>query len=374
MTKATKPESTNPMTPGMSVYLDIVRFCAAVSVFAFHLSRPPSSFGVIPQDALHYAAQMAVTIFFVLSGFVIAYIVEQSENTFPAFVRGRTSRLYSVLLPALFVTLLFDFVGRSVNPGFYGFPLTFSPPTFAGYLSSLFFVNEYSIFGFHTPGTDRPLWSLSFEATYYAIAGVFLFAPRKWSIPFAIVVLACAGRTVAAMFPLWIGGFLLYRWLKNFRMDFVLAAGLFLVSLLLILYVPLIGNSISQDNFGLFFPFGVSYSNRDLVEDYLTAACFAVNLTAARSLFAGQSSDRGSGRTIARWFGELTFPLYCLHRPTMALLGAVSPFAPTGVANVVFVVASVFLFVILLMPMTSALRGVLRQSFAAVRPELTGAA
>jgi peptidoglycan/LPS O-acetylase OafA/YrhL len=60
----------------------------------------------------------AVMVFFVLSGFVIAYTSER-ESTATIFVASRIARLWSVLLPALLITAVADAIGVWFNPNLY---------------------------------------------------------------------------------------------------------------------------------------------------------------------------------------------------------------------------------------------------------------
>jgi peptidoglycan/LPS O-acetylase OafA/YrhL len=51
-----------------------------------------------------YMGSEAVMAFFVLSGFVIAYVADQRETTLQAFAAARLARLYSVIIPAMLLT------------------------------------------------------------------------------------------------------------------------------------------------------------------------------------------------------------------------------------------------------------------------------
>ena len=65
------------------------------------------------------AGKQAVDVFFVLSGFVIAYICNTREPTLRTYVISRTVRIYSVALPALILTFLIDGLGKMVRPEVY---------------------------------------------------------------------------------------------------------------------------------------------------------------------------------------------------------------------------------------------------------------
>src|SRR5690242_14562169 len=82
-----------------SLYLDLFRVVAAIVVVGGHAMMPVFSGG-------HYLfpfGEDAVEAFFVLSGFVIASVADGRENRFRTFAVARLSRLWSVLIPALFI-------------------------------------------------------------------------------------------------------------------------------------------------------------------------------------------------------------------------------------------------------------------------------
>jgi peptidoglycan/LPS O-acetylase OafA/YrhL len=151
----------------------------------------------------------AVTVFFVLSGFVIAYATDRGEDTAVSYGVSRASRIYSVALPALFVTFLLDRIGQDFRPEFYtsawGYESAgqwFSFPICAVFLNEIWF--------FHiSPGSDLPYWSLGYEVWYYIIFGVFLFSRRKWLMVSAILLLV--GPKIVSMLPLWLFGVAAYR-------------------------------------------------------------------------------------------------------------------------------------------------------------------
>jgi peptidoglycan/LPS O-acetylase OafA/YrhL len=57
-----------------------------------------------------------VDVFFVLSGFVIAFVTTERESDGRSFAIARLARVYSVALPALVVTFVLDAIGRSIKP------------------------------------------------------------------------------------------------------------------------------------------------------------------------------------------------------------------------------------------------------------------
>lgn len=100
-----------------SLYLDLVRFLAAVAVLVSHLCGQRFTGGLLWQ-AEPYVDE-AVDVFFVLSGFVIGYVTDQREATAKSYAIARLARVYSVALPALVTTFVLDAIGAALRPDLY---------------------------------------------------------------------------------------------------------------------------------------------------------------------------------------------------------------------------------------------------------------
>ena len=334
--------SSGHLPRAFSLYLDGVRFLAAVAVLLDHLTSFP--FTGIHDGPRHgillignYGTS-AVTVFFVLSGFVIAYVTTQRETDLRSFVVSRASRLYSVVIPALVLTFLFDSAGQALRPEFYAWPKILGHgPTLAGYLSSCLFLNEYHVFHFGgiAPGSNGPFWSLSFEATYYAGAALLLFTSRTWAIPLTLLLLFCAGPTIAVLAPVWIMGFAAFR-LGEVRLRTSALVFIVVVSAALVLIAPLLLHPITGRSFGMSFRWGRGLIERDLGKDYVTAVAMTVHLVASRSLLARWPHCLDHARRPLRALGASTFPLYAMHFPTLAFAAAISPFAHNGPLHVLW--------------------------------------
>ncbi len=293
------------MTKSFSHYLDLIRFVAALAVFIQHLALYPFTDGVVWAPLASYG-RTAVIAFFVLSGYVISYVSSNRENAPRAYFASRVSRLYSVILIALPFTFLADIAGMHIDPEYYSIPkVLWKPESWAGYISSLLFVNEYQVFGFNgiAPGTNGPYWSLSFEATYYWIAGLGLFFSPAISIPAALALLMLGGRTIAALFPIWLLGFFLYRTRSPRFLNAYAAFGAFVIFGLSVLAVPSILKYFPQDNFGIIFPWGRGPFDAVLIQDYFIALVFSVHLFFARLVIAGPGLSARSAKVFA-WLGS----------------------------------------------------------------------
>ena len=336
-----------------SLYLDLVRFAAALAVFLDHLSTEPFSRHAVRAGLGQYG-EIAVTIFFLLSGYVISHVAATRERSAAVYFSSRAARLYSVVLIALLLTFVLDRVGVALNPDFYAAPkLLAKPASWQGYVSSLLFLNEYQVFGFGgiAPGTNGPCWSLSFEASYYLIAGLVLFCRRGMWLPLVALLLALAGKTIAALLPVWALGFMLYRVQARGRIGAGCAWPAFLFSGAALLALPFL---CQFDRGAFWFPYGRGPFNRDVPQDYLVALIFALHLMAARSVCSAGARCRAGA--LVRWLGSLTFPLYCMHYPVLALAAAVSPWDRSSLAHVAFACTATALLVTAFTPLCDALK------------------
>jgi peptidoglycan/LPS O-acetylase OafA/YrhL len=341
-------------------------------VFLDHLSAYPFSHdtpaGTHPVlSALGGYGNTAVIIFFVLSGYVIAYVTSTPERSVAAYAISRVSRLYSVVLPALLLTFACDLLGQHLNAQFYEIrTVLWRPASWQGYLSSLLFVNEYQSLQLNgaVPGSNAPFWSLSFEATYYVVAGLVLFAPRRLALPLAVLLLALAGRTIAALLPLWVLGFAVYHARERLTRHVPVPALLFLTASVAIAALPHIPGLLALDNSGIYFPWGHGPYERNLALDYATAVAFAVQMLAARRLLGGSRRPPRLAQRAARQLGLATFPLYAMHYPVLCLFAAVSPFARDSWAGIAFVTIAVVFVIALMTPLCEWLKLALRRALS----------
>src|SRR5438270_9524015 len=100
-----------------SLHLDLMRGAAALAVFVSHFGLHRISGGLFWQ-AQPYGHD-AVILFFVLSGYVIAWVAERREPDLRAYAVNRLSRLYSVVVPAILLTVIADAIGQRVGPAVY---------------------------------------------------------------------------------------------------------------------------------------------------------------------------------------------------------------------------------------------------------------
>lgn len=188
------------MEKALSIQLDLARLFAAVLVFFHHLEHITRDKSI---SLLASFGHDAVIFFFLLSGFVIAYVTTHREHTIEEFFIARLARLYSVCAPALVLSLILTLVGIRLQPDRYIEHLDADWPRIL--LSSLLFINQTSITSVQIP-TNAPYWSISYEAWYY-IMFAFAVYLRGW-IRFALLTSATlvAGIKILTLFPIWLLG------------------------------------------------------------------------------------------------------------------------------------------------------------------------
>jgi peptidoglycan/LPS O-acetylase OafA/YrhL len=226
----------DPIPVSGSMLLDVIRFAAAIAVALGHLSSPMFS---THWPWLLNLALSAVAVFFVLSGFVIRLISIARSMTAAEYAIDRISRIYSVLLPALLITIAVTLclyllpAGRIFRPGF-------SIPTIATqFFACMTFVGSF--WGLDVPMSfNTVFWSLSYECAYYAFYGIAFFGrgPWKWVLLSGLAILV--GPPILFMLPLWLFGCFIcdaYHWLRRRKYPLTTyfggILGLFLLALML---------------------------------------------------------------------------------------------------------------------------------------------
>lgn len=343
------------MDEATSLYLDLVRVAAAMTVFLGHASAGRLTGGVFWRLTDH--GPEAVDVFFVLSGFVIAHVTAGRERSAAAYGLSRAARICSVALPALLLTLILDDLGRRVDPALYAHWGAYHwhgrPEQF---LRGLFFLNE-TWFTDLAPGSDFPYWSLGYEVWFYVVFGVAVFAPGggKWA---AALLLLALGPAIAALFPVWLMGVACHRFCTRGHLRRGLAWSFCLGPLL-----PLAAYEILVGAFGR--PrLSTPYLRSTTIQDYLIGALFALHLAGFRFLSHRPAAllRRFSGPI--RWVAGASFALYLFHAPLIQFLGAMAPWAPESWQRRALIFLGTPLIVLALAELTERRKALWRRGFA----------
>ena len=305
------------------------RVALAISVVLSHIIKTKSSF------YQGFGGTNSVEIFFLVSGFYIALILDKTYKSKRIFYLNRILRLYPIYLIVCLLVLLTSIFRRGVAENLFDYSpfvlliSTFSNLTLIGTDWLMFF--DTSNGGIQLTSSvvtgDRmrdllwiaPAWSLGIEITFYAMAPILC----KWRSRFllATVIGLCTIRIVfnqsdfnfvespfdARFFPFelpyFLVGILLYRYSRDTKLETTIP--------LKYLYPAL----------ALFFLiFEPVRSGLDLSR---TASMAVLVIVSAVIVLFGQSSE------FDRKFGELSYPIYISH----IFVAQLYEFSSTGIVK-----------------------------------------
>jgi peptidoglycan/LPS O-acetylase OafA/YrhL len=307
------------MNKSFSLYLDAIRFSAAMVVFLSHTASSSLTDGFLWQFKDY--SQTAVMVFFVLSGYVIAYVADNKEKTIQLYTISRISRLYTVVVPALLLTAILDGAGLYFDNGLYhneSWPYP-EGSQLSHYVLSFFMLQNVWDLQLN-PGINGPFWSLTFELIYYILFASYFYlkSPFKWLL--ILVVSMIAGPTILSLFPIWLLGVFLYYFKKQQAshvdepvIDY--RAMISFIPLLLLVFVsPIVRDIDITFNF---------ISRSSLLGDYFDALMFGLYLLYIPYFLPIISGLLSRYTNLIRWLGSLTFALYLFHRPIIQVISAV---------------------------------------------------
>jgi len=319
------------MTRGFSLYLDLLRFLAAMLVFVSHFAYPRFTDGDYSLIRDLNLGSDAVVFFFVLSGLVISYTAEVKDKTLKQYAFSRATRLYSVVIPVLLLTVLMDRIGSSIAPAVYDGWWYNAAPIWQQLLRGWTFSNEWGLFGFRL-GTNGPYWSLSYEAAYYLIFGAAFYLRGGLRAGLLILFCAVAGISVLLLLPVWLIGICVYKAVKKESL-MPLPCAWAAVLLPVLFYVLCLWAAVPQilleGTEAVLSPgivkvlFGFS---DEFLWNILIGVFVALHLVGVSALARHKPCDVSAGITHAvKWCAGATFTIYILHYPALQFFDAVLP-------------------------------------------------
>ena len=323
------------MTRGLSLYLDAMRFFAALLVLLSHWAYPRFTGGDYIGIRHHDLGGDAVVAFFVLSGLVVTFSAEKrASDGIRAFAADRLSRLWSVALPALALTFILDPFGASLSSEIYHAEYYHGDQPFWRMLTAGTFTNELWFMSVR-PGSNGPWWSLGYEAWFYAIfACAFFLRGRAQLIGVALTVLI-AGPKVLLLMPSWLMGVWVWRKISSGTLsNLSKPAALMLTLLPGIVYIAA--------HLGM-IPVKLWLLTRDLVgEDAIVVLRFSdtffwstilgvlvsANILGIAALVQNNTTIKPIPEKWARrlrWLAGGSFALYMVHYPLLQITAAALP-------------------------------------------------
>lgn len=290
-------------------------------------------------DRFFLAAQAhaAVIIFFVLSGYVIASTVDRNRQlglTLNEYLIDRFSRIYSVLIPAIIITLVIDCAGGYLFPSRYLDPALLPQDSYIVRVV-INLMSLQGIWGYRVQlGSNPALWSIGYEFYFYVLFGLLIWRVKYWGLLFMVAALIVGPKIVIYSF-IWLLGVFAYRIQKSLILNFKVALLVMLMSNFLFQY--------SQPSFISLIP--------DFFRDFLFGISVMILLLSSPSM--PKSTFFSS---INKEMANFSFSAYAYHYPIMFFLYSFLP--QTGLTLIGVVILSL-LFARILFEFTENKRGLI---------------
>ncbi|ABG58167.1 acyltransferase family protein [Cytophaga hutchinsonii] len=326
------------MNRNTSIYLDFLRVISALGVVICHANMSFFSIGLNLCNG-EFGHKMVV-VFFVLSGFLIAYTTEVKNKDLHGYIIDRISRLYPVIIPALLLTFIIDQIGYQFDPGYYG-PYIHTASYYAKYFITFFNLNEIW-FSSAKPPTNAPFWSLAYEVWYYIIFAVWIYAVKWKRYILLALIFLCIGYKIVLLFPIWLMGVALFK-LSKHTVSTIFSVLLFVATSILII-------GLVTENIHPVFPvvsrigdpyFFYSY---DFLNDILLGAIVCLNIFAVNSFNRSLIDENNFLIVKIKWFSSVTFSVYLFHFPVMILFGVLGFYNKESVLEVLILVLGIVVF------------------------------
>ncbi|PWJ15031.1 acyltransferase family protein [Jannaschia seohaensis] len=311
----------DPLSRGLSLYLEALRIGAALAVFLTHLSDSRLTGGRWEWFLRLELGRDAVVVFFVLSGLIVARAAGRSGVTGRGFVFDRLTRLWSVALPALVLGWLLDRWGVAAAPWHYA-EIAYQEIGLArALLLGATFSSEWLPFG-ELMGSNLPYWSLSYEAAYYALFACAVFLEGRVRIVALAIGLVAMGPGALALLPAWALGVWVWSRLEAGDLPKGVRAWAMALGPVLLIAPSLwlgLGPRMAERAFHLLGPEGMRVIRFGFIAPW---ALILAGLTALHLLgVAALLRDRAvRDRPWLRWAAGGTFSLYVVHQPVLHAL------------------------------------------------------
>jgi peptidoglycan/LPS O-acetylase OafA/YrhL len=314
---------------GHYVILDGLRGVASVLVVVFHLFEAYACGSAQKQIINH--GYLAVDFFFVLSGFVVAYAYDDrwGQLTQWDFYKRRLIRLQPMIIMGTLIGVLLFYFGA--GPTFPKIASATSMQVFGIALLGLVMIplpKAFDIRGWdETYPLNGPAWSLMYE---YIANILYALGLRKLSNRALAVVVALAGAAMVQLTVFGSRGDLIGGWsfdadgirLGMTRVMYPFFAGVLLMRLG---WRVRIGGAFGVCSLLLLVALGLPRFGGTAhlwLNGLYEALCVILLFPLIVAIGAGDKQVDGPTLRIARFFGEMSYPLYITHYPLMYLYTA----------------------------------------------------
>ncbi len=347
------------MDKHFSLYLDLVRFIAALLVVVSHYTQH-GLFGAAAKAAGHNLGRESVIVFFILSGFVIAWTAADKALTLRQFAVARAARIYSVAGPCLLAAFAIGSIaaqipGVTVESGYQLLKPWIYLPFHGLFLGEVWALAE-------TPPWLVPYWSLSYEVWYYVLFAAAFYGRGVWRALLVAAVLLVMGPKLWLLLPVWLAGVLLHTSWKTLPISRAQARAGCVATLAALLLYKVVGLDVLLRSAGVaawpFAGFALTSADRYLA-DYLVTAIMVLHFLCARQA----EWDLQAWRRPIRILAAYTFPLYLVHGLVMGVWEQAYGVQHVSALDLVLLTACIGVATYASGIATDALRGWLRRRF-----------
>jgi peptidoglycan/LPS O-acetylase OafA/YrhL len=320
-----------------SLYLDCTRFFASVLVVVAHFIQH----GILTESISYYIPELgreAVMIFFVLSGYVIAYTCDIKKPSLSEYAIARAARIYSVAFPLLIISfVIVYFASYSNNIEYYQITKAYIYiPFHSLFLGEIWNISE-------KPAWLTPYWSLSYEVWYYIFfASVYFFSGLK-RILIATVIFIILGHKLWLLLPVWFAGVALYKYQGKISLSIFLARLGWLISIISLALYKYYDLDIHLRAYGNdIWPFSfLSLGSADrYLNDYILTLFVVMNFFCAKH---AKFYSLLSYKTAIRSISTYTFTLYLVHALVMSIWENFYTHNSSSVLDILFLIISISL-------------------------------
>jgi peptidoglycan/LPS O-acetylase OafA/YrhL len=362
------------VSPAFSLYLDVVRLYAAVMVFLVHAAYPRFAgewIGFPP----HYGND-ALTVFFVLSGYVIAFTADTKDRTPRAYALSRATRIYSVVIPAVALTWGLDTLGQHLAPAMYaGWWFAGDWPLWRAFAALAFLAELWgqSVRLF----SNGPYWSICYEVWYYGFFAVLHFLRGRRRVAAAIAILLVIGPKIVALLPVWLLGVAAYRLNRRWSVRPLLGLALTIGSCMafsafLLLDPPARLDWCTLALFKQLFPGIEPGHSSHLFSSYVIGTLVACNFVGAHAVLKDCRRAPGWLERPIRAGAGATFSLYLYHYPLLQFAAALQVCAMGAVRSSLLVIAPALVVAFALAQATEHRKQVARALLETLLPRRLG--
>jgi len=314
------------VTEPMSVYLDFLRFLAALAVLFGHMEQYGLYMSWMP---LHRFSHDAVIIFFVISGLIIRTTTIEKNRGALDYAIARAARIYSVAIPAI----IFSILAATAVPLLQKYtnqppPSVYFQPNSWSTFSSLLFLNESWSTSTSLP-LNSPYWSLCYEVWYYFLFGAYVYSSSRIRWPLLGMLAIITGPSILLLFPIWLAGAALSAGFQSTasRWSPRTASFIFLFTIICLISIEATNLDITvrtwlKTTIPAVWRLGAS---QRFMTDYLVGGMIFLNILAYSRLPASIHTKLTRHRNIFKYLAGFSFTLYLFHFPIIVILGWLYP-------------------------------------------------